>query len=198
MMTGLNDGGFVPHSQPYNAAPWNYSGLESVSSIPAGVVDWAIVELRNSDVPTVVVARRAAFIKSNGAVVDLDGTSAVMFGSVVAGNYYIVLGHRNHLAVMSATARALSGASALYDFTTGPGKYHLGEAASLSGGKYGLFAGDVTGDGGIVLSDELTVIRANNLQEGYNKADLNMDGAVVLSDELTIVRANNLRGTNVP
>ena len=61
-----------------------------------------------------------------------------------------------------------------------------------------MFAGDVTGNGVIVLASELAAVRANNLQERYDKADVNMDGAVVLANEITVVRANNLRETNVP
>jgi hypothetical protein len=68
----------------------------------------------------------------------------------------------------------------------------------LTGDVYGLYAGDVTSNGAVVLAQELTVVRANNLQQRYDRADVNMNGAVVLSQELTVVRANNLRTTKVP
>ena len=57
MSTYLNVGGLIPLSQPYNTSPWNYSGTESVSSIPSNVVDWVLVELRSDE--TTVVASRA-------------------------------------------------------------------------------------------------------------------------------------------
>jgi hypothetical protein len=170
--------------------------------IPELAVDSINIEIRDSSVAAMATVRKfaPAWLLSDGTIRNFTDTSKayVDFDSVLAGSYYIVVRHRNHLGVMSQDPVEVSGGSAPYDFTTGPGKYHLGEAASLPGGKYGLFAGDVTGDGAIILADELTVIRASNLQEGYYNADLNMDSGVVLSDELTIVRANNLRGTNVP
>jgi hypothetical protein len=39
MSTTLNAGGYLPLSQPFNTSPWNYNGPESVTGIPAGVVD---------------------------------------------------------------------------------------------------------------------------------------------------------------
>ena len=61
---------------------------------------------------------RAAFIKSDGTIVDTDGTSPVQFTGLSDGDYYVVIRHRNHLAIMSASAIPLSSSSALYDFTT--------------------------------------------------------------------------------
>jgi hypothetical protein len=179
-------------------APWSHTGTESVASIPAGVVDWVLVDLRTGTAAATKVATRAAFIKSDGAVVDLNGSSPVGFAGLSAGSYHIVLWHRNHLAVMSAAPVALTTTSDVYDFTLGLEKYHGGEARALAGGVFGLFAGDVTANGAVVLAQELTVVRANNLQQRYDRADVNMNGAVVLSQELTIVRGNNLRTTKVP
>ena len=196
MSTSLNSGGLIPLSQPYNGAPWNYAGTETVGAIPAGVVDWVIVQLR-SDLTT-TVATRAAFIKSDGMVVDVDGVSPVTIPDVSAGNYYIVIRHRNHLAVMSSSAVPLSGSSELYDFTSGLGKYHGNDAKTLASGVFGMYAADVNGDGSVIIADELTIIRANNLRERYDNADATMDGAVILADELTLLRKNNLRETKVP
>ncbi|MCD4697857.1 MAG: VCBS repeat-containing protein, partial [Bacteroidales bacterium] len=48
MNTGLNPD-HIPLSQPYNIAPWDYTGTESFVSIPnANVVDWVLVELRDT------------------------------------------------------------------------------------------------------------------------------------------------------
>ena len=70
------------------------------------------------------MATRAAFIKSDGTIVDVDGTSPVEFSGAASGDYYVVVRHRNHLAVMSAGVVALSAASTAYDFTTGTDKYY--------------------------------------------------------------------------
>ena len=62
MTTLLNSGGIIPLAQPYNVAPWNYSGSESVVSIPnANVVDWVMVELRDAaSAPLATVGTRIA------------------------------------------------------------------------------------------------------------------------------------------
>jgi hypothetical protein len=99
MNTTLRNNGYVPPAQPYSAAPWNYTGTEAVDTVPVGVVDWVILELR-SDLTT-QVSRRAAFLKSDGSLVDLDGVSSVKFPAVTPGDYYVVVRHRNHLAVMT-------------------------------------------------------------------------------------------------
>ncbi len=50
MNTSINDRGSIPLSQPYNTPPWNYTGDESVISIPnADVVDWLLLELRETE-----------------------------------------------------------------------------------------------------------------------------------------------------
>ncbi len=198
MLTGLNTTGVIPLAQPYSGTPRSYAGPEAVASVPAGIVDWVLVELRTGTASATRVAVRAGFIRSNGAIVDLDGTSALSFPGIDAGSYYVVLRHRNHLAVMSAAAVPLTAASALHDMTTGTGMYYGGEAKQLAPGVYGLWAGDVTGNGAIILAQELTVMRANNLQQRYDRADVTMNGAVVLAQELTVVRANNLRTSKVP
>ena len=47
MRTTLNSGGIIPLSQPYIGAPYNYTGTESVATIPnANIVDWVLIEHR--------------------------------------------------------------------------------------------------------------------------------------------------------
>jgi hypothetical protein len=54
-----------------------------------------------------------------------NGTSGEIELTAPEGNYYIVIKHRNHLAVMSANAVSLNGTSStLYDFTTGSDKFY--------------------------------------------------------------------------
>jgi len=149
MSTTLNSNGSLPTRQPYNKSPWNYSGSEKVSvvdSIPTGgnvkadffdnnpnIVDWALVELRTGTAAGTAVTKRAGFIKSDGNIVGLDGVSPLRFG-VSDGDYYVVIYHRNHLAVMSANPVTLSNSAvATYDFTTGSEKFYgTGGAVQLN------------------------------------------------------------------
>ena len=64
MAQNLDDQKVIPLSQPYNNSPWNYSGNESVTSIPPNIVDWVLVELRSNKLTSSRVAIKAAFINS--------------------------------------------------------------------------------------------------------------------------------------
>lgn len=90
-------GSSLPLSQPFNTAPWNYTEDENVEEIPANVVDWLLVELR-TDVNT-TYTQKAAFVKDDGSVVNLNGNQFTI--QAPEGDYYLVMHHRNHLAVMS-------------------------------------------------------------------------------------------------
>lgn len=90
----------IPLGQPFNISPWNYTGGETIQSIPTNVIDWVLVSLR--DTSTHTISKRAAFINNDGYLVDLDGSSPIVF-PVLQGNYYFVVEHRNHISIMSST-----------------------------------------------------------------------------------------------
>ncbi|HFE54006.1 MAG TPA: hypothetical protein ENK07_11210 [Bacteroidetes bacterium] len=199
MKTALLDQGLIPTSQPYNVAPWNYDGSESVASVPAGVVDWVLVEIRSGTESSTQVARRACFLKSDGSVVDLDGASPVKL-QAAAGDYYIVIYHRNHLSVMTANVVSLNTASATsYDFTTGGDRFYGGSsgAKELETGVWGMTAGDANASGGIYAED-YTAYQTSQGNEGYNEsADFNLSGGVYAED-YTLYQINQGKESNVP
>ncbi len=198
MSTDLNSAGFLPTSQPYSGSPWNYDGTESVETIPAGVVDWILVEIRSEPAAASRVARRAAFIKSDGTIVDLNGVTLLRFDGIAPGDYFIVIHHRNHLAIMSAGFVSLHSVSALFDFTTGLDKFYGGDAKALSGGVYGMYAGDVNGNGQVQNDDLNDHLRPAIDQSGYRSADLNLNGLVQESDMNALLRMHLGKGTHVP
>ena len=188
----------MPLSQPYNRAPWNYAGTESVGSIPAGVVDWILVELRQATSPagatsaTVLLdplgnlAKRAVFLKNDGSIVELDGTTPVHFNNffVSSGNgLYPVIRHRNHLAIMSATAVTMVGDVYTYDFTSGIDKAYGGITGyKLVAGRAAMVAGDIDKDGKIYVSDYNNWVAGFGTTNGYFDYDLDMDGDGYVSD----------------
>ncbi len=195
MSTTLNTNGYLPLSQPYNTAPWNYTGTETVASIPADVVDWVLLELR-SDLTT-QVARRAAFIKNDGSLVDLDGVSLVDFASVPGGSYYLVIYHRNHLQIMTANPVELSSSPTLYDLTTSSTRaYGTDPMKNLGGGVFGMYSGD-TNNSGIVTASDKSLVNSFNLGTGYYNADTNFSGIVTAADK-TNINSNNLKQEFVP
>jgi hypothetical protein len=200
MTTALGSAGYLPTHHPYGVPPWSYLGTDSVRSIPAAVVDWVLVQLRTGTDSSSTVASRAAFIKSDGTIVDTSGVGPVKFSSVAAGNYYIVLRHRNHLAVMSANAVALSSTSSEYDFTIAANKAYGADAMKGMGtgntAPFALFAADANGSGDITILDR-AVWRVENSLLGYLNSDFNMDGEVTIFDR-ALWRLNNSLVTPVP
>ena len=94
----------LPLTQPYSSPI--HTGSESVSSgffsTHTNIVDWVAVELR-SDINTKVTSR-AGFLLDTGEIVDLDGVSPLKF-IVESNSYWFVVHHRNHLPIMSSSAK---------------------------------------------------------------------------------------------
>ena len=199
MNSSLNS--VLPISQPYSVTPWNYSGSESVAAelftSHTDIVDWVLAELRKASDKN-IVATRAAFIKSDGSIVDLDGASPVEFNEV-AGNYYIAVKHRNHLAVMSANTVTLPN-STLYDFTMASDKFYEGSvgAKDLGSGVWGMIAGDGNGNGQIQNDDSENIWKPDNGTSGYKNSDYNMNGQIQNDDNENYWKPNNGRGSQVP
>jgi len=186
MSTNLNSKNLIPKKQPYNISPWNYAGAEAVTSIPSSIVDWVLVELRTGIDSSTITAKRAGFIKSDGSIVDLDGISPLRFDFVPAGNYYIVVMHRNHLAVMSSKPAALSDTTALYDFSTSESQASgINSMADLGNGIYGMYTGDGDANGGVSSTDRNNVWLKENGKAGYLQGDFDLNG-VVNNDDLNL------------
>jgi hypothetical protein len=163
--------------------------------IPVGAVDSITVEVRDS-AAAAKASHRAfapAWLLTDGSIRAFGDTTKgyVSLGSVLTGNYYIVIYHRNHLAVMSASPVALSGGTSpvAYDFSTGQAKAFGTTPMALAGTNYALISGDPNGDGLVNALDR--VATRNNLGVGtYNAADVNLDGIVNALDR--VVTRNNL------
>jgi hypothetical protein len=191
MGTSLRTLGHLPAAQPYSGAPWSYAGTEYSAEPPLDAVDWVLVELRSGLTGSTKVASQAALLKSNGSIVAADGSPMLGFRGIESGSYNIVVRHRNHLAVMTAAPLAITTGTAQYDFTTALSKYYGGDAREVAPGVFGLWAGDVTGNGTVKYSGSandrspvLTRIGGGDLTltvNGYFPEDVNMNGQVKYS-----------------
>jgi hypothetical protein len=152
----------------------------SVEAVPSNVVDWALLEVQDTNGASVSAAR--VFLDPTGRVVDESGNAGIPV-EVSAGIYYLVLKHRNHLAAMSALPVAFTNTVVSYDFTTGADKYYGGTNAcvELEPGVWGLIGGDADGDGRITPVDRTIVERQQGIA-GYLQGDLNLDGKVDRGD----------------
>ncbi len=172
----------IPMAQPFNVAPWNYTGNESLSSIPTNAVDWVLVELRDANNNQVVLETRPALLLSNGDVQDVTGSLGVKFYNVISGNYQVVIRHRNHLAVMSSNAVTVPTVANL-DFTN-PSNILSGnkQVAQLNGSLHGLYAGDINADGVITLFDYNFYTQELSSTATYVDSDCNLDSNTTVSD----------------
>ena len=197
MFTNLNTNSLIPIISPYSQDP------RTVDPIPADVVDWALVELRSTDVGSAVISKSVFLHKSGNLVAD-DGINQNIFFAVAPGNYYIVVKHRNHLGIMSAAPPvALSTSSTFYDFTTGSGQYYGGSAGAKlidtsPSDVWGMIAGDGNGNGGISIDDLNLVWRVENGTIGYKNGDYNLNGGVSIDDRNLYWRLNNGTLSQVP
>ncbi|MFU8844719.1 MAG: hypothetical protein ACNA7V_13030, partial [Bacteroidales bacterium] len=188
MTTYLNTGGLIPLSQPYNVAPWNYAGSESVATIPPNVVDWVLVEIRDATTAGsanagTMLGRKAAFILNNGKIVDLDGSSLPVFSGSVTNNLYVVVWHRNHLNMMSASALVKAGGIYPYDFTNAQNKAYLNGQKNLGGGSFGMYAGNGDANTTVNNLDKTNVWAIQAGTSGYKSGDFNLDGTVSNTDK---------------
>ncbi|WP_207506916.1 Ig-like domain-containing protein [Telluribacter humicola] len=214
MRDDLRTKGLLPTASPYAAwAPKQGKGpaAESVASTAIfdatgdddDIVDWVFVELRDATTPATVVFSRSALLQRDGDVVAVDGTSAVEFVADKLGSYYVTIKHRNHLAVMTAAAEALSPTPTVVDFRqAGTPTYvqvandaiHQAQVVVTQG--RAMWAGNTINDGKVVFQgtgNDVEVIYnqiinatdntefkfPNYVLKGYHNGDVNMNGEVI-------------------
>ena len=182
--------GLIPLQQPYNIAPFNYAGTESLSSLPTNMVDWVLVEARegtpslSGNRSTTTVETHAAILLDNGNIVSIDGTTnGIKFENLALGNdYHFCIRHRNHLDVLTATALTAA-TSVTYDFTTGISTaLGVNQLKAASDNSTMLHAGDYIKDGVIQLTDFDFWRLEPAVLDTYEQADGNMDGVIQVTD----------------
>jgi hypothetical protein len=204
MNANINAEGFLPLTQPYGVTPWNYAGAEAVDAIPnENVVDWVLLEFRHTSAgpetatADSVVARQVAFILSDGSVVDLDGESNVLVPTSFEDDLYIVIYHRNHIPVMSATAMTQVNGIYTYDFTTAQSQAYGDGQKVLTGGN-GMYAADGNGDGQVSNYDLFFVWMPQVGLQGYYGGDFDLNTQVQNFDLFFRWMPNVGMGSQVP
>jgi hypothetical protein len=145
------------------------------------------------------VAQSAAFIETDGDIVSAPaGSGAVEFGTG-PGNYYVVVEHRNHLAIMSDTTVDFGSGSGTHDFRTQLNGAYTGGGAAMKEVEtdvYGMFACDINADGSVQALDFNDYI-ADTVTgaTGYLSADCNMDANVQALD-FNVYLSNTLLGAS--
>jgi len=195
MNTTLQEGGYIPATSPYTDA----RVVSSLPSSPTPVVDWVYIQLRETATGG-AVSGRSALLLADGSVADDGGDTVVRmpYPSGGEGSYFIVVYHRNHLAVMSATAHPLySSSSELYDFTPSQDRaYGSNCMKELAAGPYGMVAGDVNCNG-IIDANDRAAVWNNRQKTGYRADDCNMNCITDAADRM-LTWVNRGRVTCVP
>ncbi|MGA7305327.1 MAG: hypothetical protein WBW88_10655, partial [Rhodothermales bacterium] len=180
----------IPMTTPYADASYagtsvEHTGTEWLYDPPADLVDWVVVSARTGTDAATEVARRSALLRGDGSIVDIDG-GPLMMPTAGLDSLYVVVDHRNHMAVMTPGRIDVSSGSATWDFTTSMSQAFAGGGIpmkDLGGGRFGLFACDVNVDGSSTALDFVTWLASTTAGEtGYIQSDCNLDGNVTALD----------------
>jgi hypothetical protein len=208
MFTGLNPD-HIPTSQPYNVAPWNYPGNETADPLPSpDIVDWVLIEIRDALSAAgangfTTVGRKAGFLMKDGSIVGPDGISLLSFDNYINNNLYVVVRHRNHLAVMSNFALAKTDGVYSYDFSTASDKTFGSTAGcvqlnTIGPAVWGMIGGDGSANKSVGDEDKTNFWSILVGKTGYLSADYDMDGQTSNQDKNDIWLDNRGKTGQVP
>lgn len=139
------------------------------------------------------VSKRAAFILTNGRIVDLDGVSNLNFPDIASvGTYYVTVRHRNHLTITSSVL--INGNALLYDFSIAQLQaYGTNPMFAESDSTFSTYGGDCNGNN--IIEGQLSLPYnadklIQNTQNGFNgylSSDINLEGSSAASDSAIII-----------
>ena len=168
-------------------------------ALPYHAVDSINIEIRDSLTTAGSLVRKSipAWLMPDGSIRSFSDTAnGYVTIDTTSGSYYVIIHHRNHIAIMSSTSISLTADLTTYDFTTAMVQAYgvvttalTTPMAELTGsGPFGMFAGDINGNGQIKLSGAsndrgLIYVRIGGgavgaTVSGYFPEDTNMDGTV--------------------
>ncbi len=199
MRDDLRTSGLLPLVEPYSGLGYTFIGPGAGASVqPAqlavsgdlAIVDWVVLEVRQSSSPQTVVRSKPALLLRNGSIHDSDGDPYVNFGVLPAGSYRLALRHRNHLGVMTSGPVVLAQSPGpVTDFRFVGAAFGGSQATTFSGATRLLWPGDATGNGQVKYAgganDRDAVLQAvgggtptNTVNNVYDRRDVNLDGSI--------------------
>jgi hypothetical protein len=133
-------------------------------------------------------------LDSSAAALSGSGSGLPVFRNAASGSYYLVIRHRNHLEVWSASPMALvKGTTSIssYDFSTGAGTAFGVNPLRQVGSSFVSWGGDVNQDGVVDFLDR-NLTWNNRTLTGHLPTDTNGDNVTNSNDD-TIVLGNRLK-----
>ena len=197
----------IPRKSPYMA--WNpltpadtiISNTVLTVSGQDAIVDWVFVELRSATDSTVIVDSRSALVQRDGDIVDVDGTSPIVFTNVIPASYFVVVKHRNHLGVMTQNELPLTHVATVVDFRSTTTPTYVFSNAPIHQSQVNVVQGKALWAGNALYDDQVTYQGTGNdvnvvyqqvigalgnviglpffILQGYYTGDINMDGEVI-------------------
>lgn len=210
MSDALRTGSHLPIAEPYGAmANFTHVGDGGSEAVTAqadfdfaadgdDIVDWVFIEIRDNSNST--ISTRSALLQRDGDIVDLGGGN-VKFSAVPNGDYDVVVRHRNHLGIKSATNITVTkGGVATYDFTTSAAQAQGADVPEVATGVFGAWSGDSNADGQVNSVDlEFHWRPQNGTPYDYNtkNSDFNFDASINSIDLEFYWRPNNSKSTQI-
>jgi hypothetical protein len=212
VLPGQLNGAFIydqPAGQPYQGAPWNYTGNTGTSygdgmgmtPYPPDVVDWVLVSVRHEGIlPANTIWTCAGWVHKNGNVTFPEDCP----GPAINPNddYYLLVQHRNHLGILSPSFVNMNcNAEVLeWDFRTSDSYkpiFRVGQK-QVEPGVWAMYNCN---------GDQLTSIAAINSADrtlwvswqgflGYNPGDYDLNGFTDSTDE-TLWKINQNRTSGI-
>lgn len=205
MHTLLRQSGNFPTTQPFNVAPWNYAGTESVdlTTLPMNIVTWVHIEVRDQADSTEVITEIAALVDEDGLVRGLDGVSLPEVSVPAGTDCFFVVEAYGHLSAMCKrpVRRRKGGRCYRQDFRDITKVHHMtnrpgSPMCNVSGQRYGLWCGNAAGGQNVNSVDLHTVL--NNLNySGFHRGDVNCDGSINNND-VNITQSSYFRSNHCP
>ncbi len=172
----LNSKGLIPKTDPYNSNP-----RVTLEAIPTNIIDWVKIDL----ISPLSQVTKSGLLQSDGQVIEADGSNLGGL-NVQPGLTNVIIGHRNHLAVSTASSIEIPASGQIdLDITTNE-NVKGGNQATLAPNTYGLKLGDANGDNLINAFDRSQLRAVPDQINTYSSFDLNMDGVVSSADRMLI------------
>ncbi len=153
---------------------------------PDDIVDVVSIELTEAYAPFTQV------FSSHNLALNNQGLVLMRLPSSFNSAYYLIIRHRNSVAIWSATAIVMEGNNLYVDFTTSITSAY-GQNLLSDGVHALIYSGDINQDGYVDVNDILNVEScASAFQKGYLTEDINGDG-LIDAEDLIIVDNNSAR-----
>jgi len=178
MNTTLAESGMLPLSQPFATEPFYYNEPIVAATLPPLATEWVLLELRDKNDSSHLIARSAGFLRSDGMLIDSGGALGLTIQNILPDEYYIAIRTLHHLPVISASPVSFP-SSQVYDFTTSPSQvFGTDQLYALEPGVYGLFSGDYDGSGVINATDYNLWRQDNAAVNVYAPYDSDANGVI--------------------